>query len=591
MSDRTGVLAWTVAVLSIVILIGNSAGTAAELHETRLAARSAAAGQLFQPYITYALLHGADALAIGDVTGDGLPDVVAVQSTLDSVYVFSQNSSGTLNPPVRYPASIANNGALSGSVDVADMNHDGRLDVVVSGNNAVGVMLQTPAGLLSGPTLYATAHSSFSNIYKLRTGDLNHDGLSDVVSIDWGTQSWDVDVFRQTPAGGLTTPSVYPVIHGGYDDLAVGDVSGDGLLDIVVMSGQYAYYNFGVLIQNATGGFDPPGYYDLGGTELTSGVGIGDVNHDGRNDVVVSYGGNRPGSNIGVFLQDGTGHLAPAFSLPSYDIPQPVEIGDLDLDGRDDVVTLHGGWLALGVYLQNSTGSLQPEELYPVPYASHYNRHALAIGDLNGDFMPDVAIADPNSGVVVLYNAGSFPTPVQISLVSAEAFPDRVELIWDVGADLGAAATIERSDIPGAWRAIGSQMVDGTHRVHFTDREVEAGNRYGYRLGFNKGGGEVFAGEVWVDAAKALALDLRGSRPNPSIGRMNVWFTLPVAEPATLELLDLTGRRIVSREVGTMGPGTHFTDMSPERPLVPGVYWLRLTQGGQARTAKTAVTR
>jgi hypothetical protein len=561
------------------ILLGGAAGR-----------QDFATGSLFAPCVTYALANGADALAIGDVTGDGRNDIVAVQSSLDSVYVYVQSPSGTLNPPVRYPAPVAYQGLFSGSVDIADMNQDGRLDVVLTLDNAVGVMLQTGGGLLSGPVPYPTVHSSFSNTYKIRCGDFDQDGLADVVSIDWGTQSIDADVFLQGPGGTLAAPHVYPVNHGGYDDLEKGDVSGDGRADIVVMSGQlYAYDNLGVLVQNGSGTFAPAVYYDLGGEELSSGVGIGDVNHDGRRDVVMSYGGNSPGAKIGVFLQDGTGHLSPPFSLPSYDIPQPVEVGDLNLDGRDDVVTLHGGWLALGVYLQGAGGTLAPEDLYPVPYASHYNRHALAIGDLNGDFLPDVAFADYGSGVNVLYNAGSLPTPVLTSLVSSEVFADRVELTWQWTAEPGSSAAIERSEVSGTWRAIGTAVVDGTHRVHFVDRDVEAGRRYGYRLGHEEDGATVFAGEVWVEIAASSDLAVRGSSPGPGRGRVRAWFTLPSAEAATLELLDLAGRRIAAREVGTLGAGEHDVDLTPERPLTPGIYWLRLRQGSDARTAMVAM--
>ena len=58
---------------------------------------------------------------------------------------------------------------------------------------------------------------------------------------------------------------------------------------------------------------------------------------------------------------------------------------------------------------------------------------------------------------------------------------------------------------------------------------------------------------------------------------------------ATLELLDVSGRRIVSRDVGALGAGTHAVDMTPRQALVPGMYWLRLTQGSGVRTAKAIV--
>ena len=551
-----------------------------------------AAGGLFHPYVTYPLANGAGAVAIGDVTGDGRNDVVAVQPYVDSVCVFVQNAAGALNPAVRYPASITYFGPFEGSVSIADMNHDGRLDAVVGLDNAVGVMLQTGGGLLSPPAAYPTVHSSFSNVYKIRTGDFNHDGLADVASIDWGTQSNDVDVFLQKPDGSLAASSVHPVLHDGYDDLEAGDVNGDGLTDIVVMSGQaYAYDNLGILTQAGNGGFNSPAYYDLGGNELTSGVGIGDVNHDGRNDVVVSYGGNGPSAMIGVFLQDGSGHLAAPFSLPSYDLPGALDVGDLNLDGRDDVITLHNGWLALGVYLQGGGGTLQPEDLYPVPYSSSDNPHALAIGDLNGDFLPDIAIADASFGLTVLYNAGSLPTPVQTSLVRADAFLDRIELEWETNAGPGSATTVERSDAPGAWREVGTATVGAAQRVAFVDHDVASGARYGYRLGHDDGGRQVFAGEVWVDVPGSRPLALRGSDSNPSGGHVIVTFTLPLAQTASLELMDLSGRRVASREVGSLGVGEHRVDMTPERPLIAGVYWLRLTQGNERRIAKVAILR
>jgi hypothetical protein len=360
---------------------------------------------LFSPYVSFPVGGEADALTIGDVTGDGLNDVVLVDPGHDSLYVFVQSDSGTFKPHISYVAKVTYIGLFTGSVAIADFNNDSRLDVVFTSDDAIGVMLQNAEGTLDSPNYYPSAHQSFSNIYKLRVGDFNNDKLSDVVAIDWGTQSQAVEIFLQKPGGGFWPPQTYTVIHEGYDDLAVGDVNNDKLDDIVVMSGQGFSDNIGILIQSESGSFDGPYYYDLGGDELTQGVEVGDVNGDGRNDVVISYGGNSPWAFIAVFLQNESGTLDTAISMSSYDCPQPVEVGDINMDGRTDVLVAHGGWEQLGVYLQNRDGSLAPEELYPITYASHYNRHAMAIGDLNDDHKPDVAIADYGAGLVVLYNS------------------------------------------------------------------------------------------------------------------------------------------------------------------------------------------
>lgn len=375
-----------------------------------LAAGNSIASDIFQPYQTIgeALLQDSwpESVAIGDVNNDGRQDVVlATSSYFDPendyhIFVFLQNGAGEIEPtPVKYPAG---NGE---SIAIADVNNDGKNDVVVTAANANGVFLQNTGGSLEPMRTYPSAHQSHSNTHKLSTGDFNNDGLTDVVAIDWGTQSHSVDVFLQNAGNTLTAPAIYTVEHGGYDDLDVGDVNNDGLTDIIVMSGQaYAYDNIGVLLQNDTGTFDAPTYYDLGGNELTHGVAVGDVNNDQRQDIVVSYGGNSPSAKIGVFPQNNAGTIDPATSYSAYDCPEPVAISDLNSDGKNDILAVHGGWNALGLFLQNDTGGLDPYELYTLPYASHYNPHGLALGDLNNDGATDVAIADYNHGLVLLYN-------------------------------------------------------------------------------------------------------------------------------------------------------------------------------------------
>jgi hypothetical protein len=88
------------------------------------------------------------------------------------------------------------------------------------------------------------------------------------------------------------------------------------------------------------------------------------------------------------------------------------------------------------------------------------------------------------------------------------------------------------------------------------------------------------------------AFTLEGVRPNPSHGeRLIVAFTLPSAAPARIELVDVNGRRVVEREVGSLGAGPHALDLGEGLHLAPGLYLVRLTQGTTSRTTRVAVLR
>jgi hypothetical protein len=114
--------------------------------------------------------------------------------------------------------------------------------------------------------------------------------------------------------------------------------------------------------------------------------------------------------------------------------------------------------------------------------------------------------------------------------------------------------------------------------VRWQDTGVESGRRYGYRLEFGSDGAVAHSDAVWVDVPLSLRLAIAGFRPNPSSRDASVAFTLVGREHATLEIVDVSGRRVLSREVGVFGPGTHA--LAVQSPLAPGIYWLRLTQAG-----------
>ena len=191
-------------------------------------------------------------------------------------------------------------------------------DVVV-GITDIGVQVfpGLAGGGLGSPSLTPTPDGRL-----VRLGRLDANPGLDVAAAGWGTDT--VTVLSDTGSG-LVVQATYAADHDGWDDLEVGDVTGDGRDDVVVMSGQGLVPNLELLPQLAGGGFGAAQAADLGGNELTQGIGIGDLTNDGVDDVVASYGGNRPSSHVAVFPGGASGLGTPVIR-PSYDVPEPVEV-------------------------------------------------------------------------------------------------------------------------------------------------------------------------------------------------------------------------------------------------------------------------
>ena len=423
---------------------------------------------LFQSYIAYPTGSHPESVAIADLNGDLRKDVAMCTSfgfntNDDSILVFYQNASNRFDAPIRYAA-----GASAYSIAIADFNGDGLNDIAVGKKTSgIRVFTQDSQGSFSNFTDYATSYANW-----ICTGDFNNDGAADLAGI--GFSGSKVALFIQTN-GALAFATNIDASYSGNNDIEAGDVNNDGLTDIVVMNGQsFATPNVSVLLQT-TNGFAPATIYDLGGSELTAGVGVGDVNGDERNDLVVSYGGNRPASKIAIFQLAADGTVTVTNRFDSYDIPQPIAVSDMDLDGRADIVTLHGGWQTLGVYWQNANGTLSTEQMFqPLPSVSRYNSHGLAIGDINSDGMPDAVIADSNNGLIVLTNG--LPHP-KLTISKIRTKPEGRIVLTAPYRGTNSLCVVEGSDSMTNWAPIG-MMTDYT----WTDTNGPVLPRRFYRL-------------------------------------------------------------------------------------------------------------
>jgi hypothetical protein len=384
---------------------------------------------------------GANAIsvAVADLNGDGKPDIVVANGCIAcqtgavfGVGVLLGNGDGTFQTAHNYPVGDR----VPISVAVGDVNGDGKPDLVVTScflflncesSGGVSVLLGNGDGSFQPAVTYS---SGGMGVRGIALADLNRDGNLDLIvtncapygsaSCYFGSEG-NIAVFLGKGDGTFQAPKTFGS-GGVYPwSLAVADVNGDGELDVVVLncadSGRCESSNagVGVLLGKGDGTFLPVAHYGLLDA-AAGGISVADVNGDGNPDIEVANG------HVGVLLGNGDGTFqAERTYTAGGSFPNAVAVADVNRDGKADLVVAnylcssncnHG---SVGVLLGNGDGTFQ----HALTYGSGgYGAFGLTIVDLNADFKPDVVVAnncgtgfDCSTGVIgVLLGTVGFQT-------------------------------------------------------------------------------------------------------------------------------------------------------------------------------------
>ncbi|MEQ1831505.1 MAG: kelch repeat-containing protein [Candidatus Eisenbacteria bacterium] len=174
-------------------------------------------------------------------------------------------------------------------------------------------------------------------------------------------------------------------------------------------------------------------------------------------------------------------------------------------------------------------------------------------------------------------------------LNSLERHPQSVTLEWRADAFATFAGTVERRTESSPWQPMGPVELGVDQSVRFVDTTVRPGTRYAYRVHWSEQTSANTSEPVWTDVpALHLALD---RIPNPLVGDLEVSFSLPDARASALDLLDVSGRVVATRELGGLGAGDHRLALATRGSLKPGRYWVRLRTGEGSRSTGVIVLR
>jgi hypothetical protein len=359
----------------------------------------------FKPYQTFITGSDAVGLVIKDINNDGLADIALTTGWVSGsaynykLFIYYQNHDGTLSNPqvLSFPAGG------TGSLDIGDLNNDSKQDIVVAQKDSITVFYQ-----LDQLKFRRKSYYSGKDVDAIKIGDLNNDKLDDIAVSHYN--GLFANVFYQDNLGKLNAVA-YPSPKGGQVRLEIFDIDNDSLNDLLYFS--TAGYDYGLYfyMQNSTGTLNFPISYDTG-LEFLNGIAVGNLNNDLKKDIVITAGGNYP-AKLGIFIKSENSYqfMTPV-SLIAYDIPKPAIISDLNCDGKNEIILAHAGWHALTIYEQKLTNSYDSYTKVNNVYGN-YGKYSMAVGDLNGDGRPDIALASGN--LIIHYNDSKPPVSKTIT--------------------------------------------------------------------------------------------------------------------------------------------------------------------------------
>jgi VCBS repeat protein/FG-GAP repeat protein len=342
-----------------------------------------------------------------------------------AVYLGNSASPGSYQQGASYPTTGTDPSGIA-VLNLSSTSGTGT-DLVVSsfGSGTATIFLHDPAN--AGKYLAGTTLTTGGQPNQVVSADINGDGVPDLVFADLSTSGNAVVVLQDaTHPGQFLAPLNLPTAAM-TPSVAAADLNGDGMIDVIAVdfdsngnNGQAT-----IFFQNPAnpGTFQQPVNFPAGAQPQA--VRIADVNGDGLPDLVVANRG--PGSDgtgapgVSVLLQDAT---HPGSFLPPVTYSTPwgaidVAVGDLDGNGKPDLVVASLGPAptgAVSVLMQNAAtpGTFGTA----TSYAGFGQPLSVAIADLNGDGHPDIAAADGNNATVMLQVAtspGTFAQAVPVN--------------------------------------------------------------------------------------------------------------------------------------------------------------------------------
>ena len=363
--------------------------------------------QDFHPYILFPTNDEPMGSKIADVNNDGLNDVITGYYDNANIKIQYQNAAHTLEPFITLPVDDYN----IYSFDVGDVNQDGLNDIVLTSGNNYGIFYQKSTGGFQELQKFNTGRQGGL----IRIGDINNDHVNDIVLTNYNNI---ILLYQTTP--GQFVKETRAMTHY-FSELKIIDINNDQLNDLVFASGaSFQIYTF---LQKPTGTLAAP-VITYANSRMND-LAIGDLNNDGLVDVATTQSGGGD-SNLKIYYPSLNEYIFYSYiQLPAQNNAGTVEIADLDNDGKNEIIIGNEGYNSYSIYSGASNAYSLIKSDY-IPYSNSVAPQSLSIGDINNDGAKDLVFTFTN-GVIIVYNKGNYLGTSNVKLSEVNIFPNPVK--------------------------------------------------------------------------------------------------------------------------------------------------------------------